>query len=208
MKIEMPKFVNWFSLLLLAVSLFTFTACGEGEAGEGADNGNTFVDDTVSTEDVEEPAEDKQKRPSPPAVASATIGSSAVSINYSMPSVKDRTIWGELVPYGSVWRTGANEATVFEADKAVTINGQTLPAGKYGLFSIPAEGGKWTIIFNSIWDQWGAYNYDDSKDVLRVEATTADLDEVVEKLTFAIAEEGQVTLSWGKLAASFTVAAE
>lgn len=208
MKIEMPKFVNWFSLLLLTVSLFTFTACGEGKADDGADSGNTFVDDTVSTDEVEEPAEDKQKRPSPPAEASATIGSATVRIDYSMPSVKGRTIWGELVPYGSVWRTGANEATVFEVDKAVTINGKTLPAGKYGLFSIPAEGGKWTIIFNSIWDQWGAYNYDESKDALRVEATTANLDEVVEKLTFAIADGGQVTLSWGKLAASFTVAAE
>ena len=83
---------------------------------------------------------------------------------------KDGLIWGDLVPYGKVWRTGANEATTFETDKDIMIKEQKLPAGKYALFTIPGET-EWTWIFNSVWDQWGAYKYDESKDVLRVKST-------------------------------------
>jgi hypothetical protein len=73
------------------------------------------------------------------------------------------------VPYGKVWRTGANEATIFETTGDLVINGQKLPAGKYGLFTVPGEK-EWTIIFNSVWDQWGAFKYDASRDVLRIKA--------------------------------------
>src|SRR6476620_9133225 len=83
---------------------------------------------------------DKSKRPSPPDKVSETLKSGVVvSVDYSQPSVKGRTIGKEIAPYGKVWRTGANEATVFEVSKDVTINGKTLPAGKYGLYSIPGE---------------------------------------------------------------------
>src|SRR5688572_32906582 len=75
--------------------------------------------------------EDKSKRPSPPAVAKATIGGSDVAIYYSTPAIKGRLIWGALVPYGKLWRTGANEATVFETSKEIKINDHVVPAGKY-----------------------------------------------------------------------------
>lgn len=83
--------------------------------------------------------EDKSARPSPPAEARAKVGQANIAINYSSPAVKGRTIWGDLVPYGKVWRTGANEATTFETSTDLDINGHKLPAGKYGLFTIPGE---------------------------------------------------------------------
>src|SRR5687767_4572105 len=99
-------------------------------------------------------------RPSPAATATGKIGAANVSVNYSSPSVKGRTIWGDLVPYGKVWRAGANEATVFQTDRDITIEGKKLPAGKYSFFTIPTEN-EWTLIFNKQPEQWGAYKYDD-----------------------------------------------
>src|SRR5678810_962754 len=103
--------------------------------------------------------QDKSKRPSPPAKVTEKIKSGAtISIDYSQPSIKGRTIGKDLEPMdGQVWRTGANEATVFEVNKNVTVEGKALPAGKYGLFTL-VNGNEWTIIFNKTWDQWGAFN--------------------------------------------------
>jgi hypothetical protein len=150
--------------------------------------------------------EDKSKRPSPPAKVEQTIASGAViSIDYSQPSVKGRTIGKDLEPKGdAVWRTGANEATVFETSKAVKVNGQALPAGKYGLFSI-AGSSEWTIIFNKTWNQWGAYDYKMADDALRAKATAAKAAAFAEKMTFAIAKDGLVTLLWGDRQVTFKV---
>jgi hypothetical protein len=145
--------------------------------------------------------EDKSTRPSPPAEVHAKIGDNTVSINYSSPSVKGRTIWGDLVPYGKVWRTGANEATIFETSGELNFNGQKLPAGKYGLFTIPGEK-EWTIIFNSVWDQWGAFKYDASKDVLRLKANPAKSDAFNERMKFEI-NDHVISLLWENLKVSF-----
>jgi hypothetical protein len=94
--------------------------------------------------------QDKSKRASPPALVSQTLKSGAtVSIDYSRPSLKGRTL-SELAPLGKVWRTGANEATLFEINKDVKIEGKDLAAGKYSIYSIPGEK-EWTIIFNKTW---------------------------------------------------------
>lgn len=106
-------------------------------------------------------------RVSPNASITQTVGVTTVEITYGRPSTRDRTIFGELVSYGEVWRTGANEATVIDLSTPVSIGGETLAAGRYSLFTIPGED-EWTIIFNETADQWGAYNYDESKDALRV----------------------------------------
>ncbi|RMG72406.1 MAG: DUF2911 domain-containing protein, partial [Bacteroidetes bacterium] len=98
---------------------------------------------------------------------SGSIGTAEITINYGSPAAKGRTLWGDLVPYGAVWRTGANEATTFTVSQDVTIEGQTLPAGTYSLFTIPGES-DWTIIFNKTAEQWGAYEYDEAADALRV----------------------------------------
>lgn len=115
--------------------------------------------------------QDKSKRPSPPAKVSATLASGAtISVDYSQPSLKGRTIGKDVEPMdGKVWRTGANEATVFETSKDVKVEGQTLPAGKYAFFSI-ANGDEWTLIFNKTWKTWGAFDYEKNKgdDALKV----------------------------------------
>src|SRR5437868_15328890 len=113
--------------------------------------------------------DDKSKRPSPPAKVTEKIKSGAtISIDYSQPSVKGRMIGKDVEPMdGKVWRTGANEATVFETDKEVTINGKKLPAGKYGLFTL-FNGNDVTVIFNKTWKQWGAFDYKEADDAIRV----------------------------------------
>lgn len=146
--------------------------------------------------------EDKSQRPSPPAVATATVNGGAATIDYSQPSVKDRKIWGDLVPYDKVWRTGANEATTLTIENDVKIDGKVLKAGKYGLFTIPGKT-EWTIIINSVWDQWGAYNYDASKDVMRFKVKPEKSDKFYEKLTYTIDNDGDVELMWDNLEVSF-----
>ena len=148
--------------------------------------------------------DDKSQRPSPPANVSEKVGNATITIDYSQPSVKGREIWGGLVPYGKVWRTGANEATTFETSADVKIEGESLKAGKYGLFTIPEED-EWTIIFNSVPDQWGAFNYDASKDVLRVKVKPQSVGQNMEKMTFKITSDGMVSLLWEKLKVSFSV---
>jgi len=106
-------------------------------------------------------------RVSPNASITQTVGVTTVEVTYGRPSTRDRDIFGGLVSYGEVWRTGANEATVVDLSTPASIGGETLPAGRYALFTIPGED-EWTIIFNETADQWGAYNYDESKDALRV----------------------------------------
>jgi len=127
-----------------------------------------------------------------------------VTIEYGRPSAKGRTIWGELVPYDQVWRTGANEATAIDFSADVLIGGQKLPAGRYGLFTIPGEE-EWTVIFNSQPDQWGAFKYDSGKDALRVTATPTST-EHVESMDFVI-EGSSVVLRWDELAVPIEVAA-
>ena len=152
--------------------------------------------------------DDKSKRPSPPAKVSQTISSGAmVTIDYSQPSVKGRTIGKDLEPMdGKVWRAGANEATVFEVNKDVKVEGKPLPAGKYALFMI-ANPDEWTIIFNKKWDTWGAFDYDKNKgqDALQVKVKPMTGGSPTEKLTYQIAQDGTVTLMWGDRKVAFHV---
>jgi hypothetical protein len=144
----------------------------------------------------------KDDRPSPPAEAKAVVGDLKLRINYSQPGVKGRTIWGELVPYGKVWRTGANEASTIEVSRDCKVGGSMLRAGKYAIFSIPGEN-EWTIIFNNVPDQWGAYKYDESKDALRVKVKPSKSPEFNERFKFDIKSEptgeGKVSLYWENL---------
>lgn len=150
--------------------------------------------------------EDKSKRPSPPAKVTQKIGGGAtISIDYSQPSVKGRTIGKDLEPTdGKVWRTGANEATVFESDKDFTVDGKKLPAGKYGLFT-QFDGNKVTIIFNKTSKQWGAFNYKQADDALRVDTKYTTESTPTEKMTFTISPSGTVTLLWGNRKVEFKV---
>ncbi len=160
----------------------------------------TFISSVAMAQD------DKSKRPSPPAKAEATLqNGTVISIDYSQPSVKGRTVGKDLEPLsGKVWRTGANEATVFEVSKDVKIEGQSLKAGKYGLFTI-VDGDNWTIIFNKTWKQWGAFTYKESDDVLRVKVRSTKLTTTSERLTFTIFANGKVELKWSDIDVAFNI---
>ena len=153
---------------------------------------------------AQKPAEDKSKRPSPPAKVTQKIPSGAtITIDYSQPSVKGRTIGKDVEPMeGQVWRTGANEATWFQTDKEVSVNGAALPAGKYGFFTI-FNGDEVTLIFNKTWSQWGAFKYKMEDDQLRVKAKSVENNPPTEKMTFTVSPEGQVNLLWGNKKVSF-----
>lgn len=158
----------------------------------------------LQTQAQDNEKEDKSQRPSPPATAAATVDGTEITIDYSSPGVKGRKIWGDLVPYNKVWRTGANEATTLTVSEDVKINGKTLQAGKYGLFTIPGKE-KWTIIINSVWDQWGSYNYEASKDVMRFDVKPEKDDDFRERMKFSIDEDGDVDLNWANLEVSFDI---
>jgi hypothetical protein len=148
---------------------------------------------------------DKSKRPSPPAKATVTTTKGVtISLDYSQPSVKGRTVGKEIAPFGEVWRTGANEATVFEVNKDVTIAGKTLAAGKYGLYSIPGAT-EWTIIFNKKTDLWGSNGYSQDNDALRTVSKSGKTKAFTEKMTFVINQSGVVSLMWGDVQVDFKV---
>jgi Protein of unknown function (DUF2911) len=150
--------------------------------------------------------QDKSKRPSPPVQVKGTIaGGATIIIDYSQPSLKGRTIGKDVEPNeGKVWRTGANEATTFETDKDVKIEGQSLAAGKYSLFTIK-NGDEWTIIFNKTANQWGAYEYKEAQDALRVKVKGTAAATDADKLIFAIDASGKVSFSWGEHHVAFQV---
>jgi len=146
--------------------------------------------------------EDKSKRASPPAVATGKVMGATITINYSSPAVKGRKIWGGLVPYDKVWRAGANEATLFETDKAIKVEGKSLPAGKYSLYAIPGEK-EWVIILNSKTGQWGVKNdesttEDPANDVLRVTVKPKKSSSFNERMKYVVDKKG-FALEWENL---------
>lgn len=176
-------------------------------------------------------AQVRTPRASQKASVMQTVGVTDVTINYSRPGVKGRAIWGDppagapagtatlddgrsrpkdavIVPYGRVWRAGANEATQFVVTDDVLVNGQPLKAGTYSLHAIPGRD-EWTIIFNSDAGQWGSFSYDEKKDVLRVKAKPQATSESQEWLTYQIDPVGEnsarVNIRWEKLTVPFTV---
>lgn len=140
------------------------------------------------------PALSQDKKPaSPKETLNATLDGVKTTIVYHRPSAKGRKVMGDLVPFGQVWRTGANDATTIEFSTAVTIEGKTLPAGKYSLFTIPGAS-EWIVIFNKDAKQWGAYDYKEKEDALRVSTKSNNVDFTE---TFTIAEEaGSIIIKW------------
>jgi len=116
-----------------------------------------------------------------------------IAIHYSAPGVKGRTIWDSLVMLDKVWRTGANEATIIEFSHDVHIQKSHLKAGSYSLFTIPKANG-WTVILNSVSDQWGAYDYSDEEDVARFDVENEEV-EMTEELNFDITRDSDTRAS-------------
>jgi hypothetical protein len=145
----------------------------------------------------------QEKPKSPPEKATGIVNGAKIEINYGSPSVRGRKIWGELVPFGEVWRAGANEATTFETDKDLTIEGSKLPAGKYSFFVIPNKT-ECVVIFNKEAKQWGAYKYDDKKDQIRVKVKPQASESITEKLVYRI-NSNDIVLSWDNWNIGFNV---
>ena len=172
-------------------------------------------------------------RPSQKASVMQRIGVTDVTITYSRPGVKGRKIWGDplpsqtsatgeatlddqnarpkdavIVPYGHVWRTGANEATMFVITDDVLINGQKLPAGTYSLHTIPTKD-EWTIVFNGTSNQWGSFDYNPAKDTLRVKVKPQWVNDNQEWLEYSFDpvtdNSAQVNIRWEKISVPFTV---
>lgn len=128
-----------------------------------------------------------------------------VAITYARPSVKGRKIFGELVPYDAVWRTGANGATTVSFGTAVKFGGVDVPAGKYSLHTIPGAN-EWTVILNKVAEQWGSYKYDEKQDQARVKVKPAMLSETVETLEIGLTDvrdtSASLTIAWDKVRVS------
>lgn len=151
---------------------------------------------------------DKSSRPSPPAKATASFADGkTVTIEYSRPSAKGRKIMGGLVPYGQVWRTGANEATSFVTTANLSIGGTTVPAGKYTIYSLPGEN-SWKLIVNKQTGQWGT-KYDQAQDLARIDMKVGKTSAPVEQFTISLdkagADSATLMLEWENTSASVQI---
>lgn len=160
---------------------------------------------------------DEKPRVSPHETITAEIDGSEVTIVYGRPYTKDpkagtrRKIWGELVPFGKVWRTGADEATLLTTKQAFDIGGTTVPAGTYSLFTLPEENGGAKLIVNKQTGQWGT-KYDEKQDLARIEMKKEALDKPVDQFTMALEKNpaggGTLKMSWEKMQYSVALKAK
>jgi hypothetical protein len=150
----------------------------------------------------------QRQRVSPHETVAASIGGKKITIEYGRPSVKGRKIFGELVPLGQVWRTGADEATILTTEGDLMLGSLHVPAGSYSLFTLP-EAGKWTLIINKTAKQWGAFNYDAKQDLGRAEMKLDKASSPVEQLTISIApkggNQGTLKIAWDTAEATINV---
>jgi hypothetical protein len=140
---------------------------------------------------------------SPAARVSQTIGLTEVTVAYHTPGVKGREVWGKLVPYGQIWRCGANEATLVSFSDSVKVNGKPLPAGTYSLYILPETASKWFLVFNKDTTLWGSEGYKPENDMLRVPVTPQAAPSHMESLQYAFSNiqttSATLQLAWEKL---------
>ncbi len=133
---------------------------------------------------------------------SAKINYTDVKITYGSPKVNERAIWGELIPYGKVWRAGANNATTIEISSDVVFNEKLLPKGIYSLFVVPNKDSAWSVIFNTVHKQWGSFDYDEKENILQIEVSAIE-NSFEEELNYEISNkglgEGTLSLTWEKI---------
>jgi uncharacterized protein YcfL len=148
----------------------------------------------------------KKKVLSPHATAMTMIGDAHIHMDYSSPGVRNRIIFGGLLAYDVVWQAGAHKTTWLETNQDLMIAGKTLPAGKYGFFTIPSKE-EWTIIFNTNWNQHGKDAYDAKEDVLRFQVKPIISDATTEHLIYKVKKtnvnEGTISLAWEKVSVAF-----
>ncbi|UZD23024.1 DUF2911 domain-containing protein [Algoriphagus halophytocola] len=187
---------TYHSFLFAVLFAMTVVSCGPKPVDQ-----EEIANDSISNES----AEAEEQRPSPLEVKDGTVAGKAFKVQYGSPAVKGRALWGDLVPYNVVWRTGANEASYVELSEDMTVEGKTLSAGKYSIFTIPKETGSWTVIFNSEWDlEHGHFQYDEENDVLRVEVMPEWVEQNQERLSMDLENPGLV-IRWEKLVLPITI---
>lgn len=151
-------------------------------------------------------------RLSPDKMVYQKIGYTEVKVNYGSPRVKGRKIWGGLVPYGEIWRSGANEATTISFSDDVEIEDNILPAGEYSFFIVPRQNEKWTLVFNKMHEQWGAYSYDRDEDQLRFEILPRTSSGFYEELNYSFEQinfhYARLVLNWESIEVSFEIETE
>ncbi|SHN11520.1 Protein of unknown function [Cyclobacterium lianum] len=178
---------NFYYLLVMMLLVFIWSCSGNSS------------DVTESEEKQTEEVAPEEERASPLRTVSGEIGDKRITVQYGSPGIKGRVIWGDLVPYGEVWRTGANEATFISLEEDVLVEGEPLKAGKYSMFTIPRENEPWTVIFNSEWDlEHGHFQYKEENDVLRVTVSPEWASSDQEWLSIAVVPEG-LEVKWEKL---------
>jgi len=205
------------NLTIYLLALLFLVGCGQGQQNDGSKNDTTDMQAEAQQEQSssDDDGDDEQEevdltfpKPSPQGEVQQQIGVTSVGIEYYRPSVKDRQIWGKLVPYDEMWRTGANAATTFEFSNDVMVNGNKLKAGEYSFFTIPKKGEKWTLIFNTKTELWGTRGYDKENDALRFKVDPQDINHH-EMMTFSIDHvtdtSGRVALAWKKTSVPFTI---
>jgi len=197
---------NNISILLFAgIMVFTF-ACTNKTADATASNSTNVPATTMPGKQEAFTIKVIDSAPkSPRKEMTGSIDGVAVTVNYGSPAVKGRSILNNLIPYGKVWRSGANEATTIEFSKDVKVEGKSLKAGKYGFFTLNNEGST-EVIFNSVHDQWGAYDFNAQKNVLSVIVRPSVSAAHVESMDFKIVNN-TVMLVWEKVAIPFEVEA-
>ncbi|MCD2259575.1 DUF2911 domain-containing protein [Psychroserpens luteolus] len=175
-------------------------------------NVNSNKEEHNHQETMEVDAEkNKKKVLSPHTSAMAMVGDAHIHIDYSSPGVRGRIIFGGLLAYDQVWQSGAHMTTWIETNKNLQIKGKTLPAGKYGFFTIPSKD-EWTVIFNSNWEQHGKDEYDEKDDVIRFKVKPNFSEEIKEHLEYKVSKvdnaEGKISLSWEKVSIDFNFKVE
>lgn len=190
------------NLTLLIVMMITIASCKNEKTTSEEQKHNH----STETEKVEQP---KKKPLSPHTETMAMIGDAHIHIDYSSPGVRNRIIFGGLVGYDQVWQAGAHMATWIETNKDLIINGETLPKGKYGFFTIPSKG-DWTVMINKNWEQHGKDEYDEKDDVIRFKITPTLSEEITEHLEYKVNKidnkSGTISMAWEKVKLEFPFA--
>lgn len=175
--------------LILGFCFLSLISCNEGSNSGKAE----------SAASPAKPAAKDSSKKSIPAQTVQSIGDAEIKINYYSPGVRGRVIWGGLVPYSTVWVTGAHRATSIESEESFVMGGTTVPAGKYALFTIP-EKEEWTVILNKNWDQHLADDYSEGDDLVRIKVKPQTTDSLVERLRYDIipkgSNAGEVVIQW------------
>ena len=192
----MKKILSYFLLVAIVLS------CKNQSHGAAEHDQHTAGKKTVAS---------TKKNLSPQTFAMNMIGDAHIHIDYSSPSINGRIIFGDLLPFGEVWKSGTHKATWFETNKDLLIDNKVLKDGKYGLFTIPSKE-EWTVIFNTNWDQFGEADYDQKDDVLRFKVKPEYTENAVENLIYKVARlsdsEGKVSLSWENISIGFKLKVE